>query len=72
MAEQDRDYLLARARQERELAASATDSRVQATHLTLAHEYEVRANLLDLVSKAANDGNAIPTSALSEHDQGTV
>lgn len=51
----DQEYLLARAAQERALAANAADEIVRAVHLKLAHEYSARAHVSEVVTKADND-----------------
>jgi hypothetical protein len=55
VARSDREYLLARARQERAMAAETPDEVVSEIHLRLAHEYEVRANVREVQANAAND-----------------
>ena len=55
MSHKDLDYLLARAAQERALASQASDEIVQQIHEKLAHEYEVRANVGEVASRADND-----------------
>ena len=42
----DRDYLLARARREREIASTCEDNGVALTHFRMADEYERRATLM--------------------------
>lgn len=55
MSTEDRDYLLARAAKERAMAEEAPAGQVREIHLRLAHEYEVRANVRDVASRADND-----------------
>ncbi|WP_344708437.1 hypothetical protein [Sphingomonas humi] len=55
MSTKDRDYMLARAAQERAMAEQAPDEIIGEIHLQLAHEYEVRANVQDVASRAGND-----------------
>lgn len=47
MTDQDRNYFLARARTERDLAAKAASSPVRAAHERLASAYEERANSIE-------------------------
>ncbi|MGN6817644.1 MAG: hypothetical protein ACTHJR_03130 [Sphingomonas sp.] len=46
MAKADRDYFLARAKHEREVAITCEDNSVALAHLHFAEEYERRAQLL--------------------------
>jgi hypothetical protein len=55
MSQEDRDYLLTRAAQERALARQASDEIVRGIHEKLAHEYEVRADVREVTAKADND-----------------
>jgi hypothetical protein len=54
MSQEDRDYLLTRAAQERALAEQASDEIVREIHEKLAHAYEVRASGSELTARAAN------------------
>lgn len=54
MSHPDREYLLARAEEERESARKASDEIVRAVHLKLAHEYSVRAQGDGSATKADN------------------
>jgi hypothetical protein len=51
LSNSDRDYLLARADQERRLADATSNQAAKAAHIKLANEYEVRANAQDPASK---------------------
>jgi hypothetical protein len=44
MDQSEKEYLLARAEQEREQASRTTDELARSIHLKLAYEYSVRAN----------------------------
>lgn len=55
MSLSDHDYLLARAAQERALAADAADEIVRAVHLKMAHEYSVRAHGSEVETRADYD-----------------
>jgi hypothetical protein len=55
MSHRDRDYLLARAAQERALAEQAKDQFAREAHERLAHAYEVRANISEVTAKGDND-----------------
>jgi len=55
MGQADRDYLLARAEQERARAGETSDEIVRAIHLKLAHEYSVRAHRGDDAPGGDND-----------------
>lgn len=59
MSQSERHYLLARAERERRSAAEAPDDVVRSIHLRLAHEYDVRANVADVRSKADNDDEGL-------------
>ncbi len=61
MSQSDREHLLARAEQERELASRSADEMVRAIHLKLAHECAMLAHGDDLSSTGDDDvlgGNA--------------
>jgi hypothetical protein len=61
----DRDYLLARAKQEREQASKSADEIVRAIHLKMAHEYAMRAHGNDLFLRNDNDVLGGPVSRLT-------
>lgn len=63
MGQTDKDYLLARAEQEREMASRSADEIVRAIHLKLAHEYATRAHGNDL-SRSDDDVLGGSTSRL--------
>lgn len=65
MSRSDREYLLARAEQERAFAAQTSDEVARGIHLKLAQEYEVRANILEVSARADNDVLGV-TSASEE------
>ena len=55
MTEQEREYLLARARTERALAGAAPTPKVRSAHQRLADEYEARAKADDQPRKSEED-----------------
>jgi hypothetical protein len=55
MSHADREYLLARAQQERTLAEQASSEVAREVHLRLARKYEVRANIEHVRVRAEND-----------------
>lgn len=54
MSHPDREYLLARAEEERAIASETSDEIVRAIHLKLAHEYSMRAHS-DVPASIAGD-----------------
>lgn len=60
MGQSDPEHLLARAQEERELAAKCFDEIVRAGHLKLAHEYAMRAHGND---KAGSDNDVLREQA---------
>lgn len=65
MGQIDTDYLIARAEQERELAAQSSDEIVRAIHLKMAHEYAMRAHSGMELSRDDNEASGSGESRLT-------